>query len=130
MMGVTSLPAKPVEPATPTISEAQIAAATISAAPELRDLKKEATAFLPSALTRKKASTAKNSAPKLNSAPDTTGPGASDHAAARPNIVSALKEQFGPVPSSSIKLNGPISSSGVKGKDGYERFVEELADIL
>ncbi|EKM61389.1 uncharacterized protein PHACADRAFT_156635 [Phanerochaete carnosa HHB-10118-sp] len=46
-----SLPPKPVDASTGAIS----AAATVTAEPELRDFKKEATAFVPAALKRKKA---------------------------------------------------------------------------
>ena len=106
-------------------AESKFSTATISAAPELRDFKKEATAFVPTALKRKKATVSKISAPKLNSAPETADLETPESAVAtvRPDIVDALKEQFGPVPVANRKATR-------KGKDGYEKFLEEMGDIL
>jgi hypothetical protein len=125
-----SLPPKPT-PASAVPLQAPSAvtsAATIFAAPELRDLKKEATAFIPSALTRKKAGSSKTSLPKHNSAPEMAGSESSEPTVelVRPDIVSVLKEQFGPatVPS------GRGTSGGAKAKDDYEKFLEEMGDIL
>jgi hypothetical protein len=105
-------------------------AATISAAPELRDLKKEATAFVPATLKRKKAGTAGTSSgttSKLNAAPEMADLETVE-STARPDIVSALKDKFGPVPAArGDKLGG---QSGGKGKGDYEKFVDELGDIL
>jgi hypothetical protein len=109
-----------------------MAVATISAGPELRDLKKEATAFVPTTLKRKKAS-GNASAPKLNAAPEMAEVDASEPALrhARPDIVSTLKEQFGTAPAEERKLGGHASSvGGIKSKDDYEKFVEEMKDIL
>lgn len=52
-----SIPSHPSLPPKPTTA-AQMAAATIEGAPELRDLKKEATAFIPTAVKRKKVQSA------------------------------------------------------------------------
>lgn len=51
---IATIPNHPSLPPKPT-SAAQMAAATIEGAPELRDLKKEATAFVPTAVKRKRA---------------------------------------------------------------------------
>ena len=106
-----------------------MAAATVVAAPELRDLKKEATSFVPSAVKRKKAAAA-NAGSKLNAAPglssaaplvdddgDTTEVGP-----ARPDLVSALMTQFGPAP--------PKPAPKTQPKSDYDKFVEEMGDVL
>jgi len=102
--------------------------ATVFAAPELRDLKKESTAFLPTSLKKKKAT----GGIKLNAAPS-VGVSTEDSSAGavRPDLVSALKDQFGGVPAESKK--GETSKSGTavqKTRDDYAKFVEELGDIL
>lgn len=117
-----SLPPKPV-------AAAQLAAATVIAAPQLRDFKKEATAFVPSAVKRKKApATAPgiNAAPAVSSAMD-TGDGdyrvEAELGPARPDLVSALKSQFGPAPT-------PPPLKQPAQKTDYDKFVEEMGDIL
>jgi hypothetical protein len=104
-----------------------MAAATVFAAPELRDLKKEATAFIPTVVKRKKAAPvgpAKvDAAPILNSAAPPIGGGDEAEAApARPDLVSALKNQFGSVPSKVAKEP--------QQKSDYDKFMEEMGDIL
>jgi hypothetical protein len=114
-----SLPPKPV-------AASVKANATVEAAPELRDFKKEATAFVPTALKRKKPGAAKQT-PAINAAPSIgdSGPGNGsgsnvESGPARPDLVSALKNQF-PMPA-------PKAES--KPKDDYAKFVEEMDDIL
>jgi hypothetical protein len=83
-----SLPSKPAHPPPPAIGSAAAAAATIFAEPELRDFKKEATAFVPAAARKKKAV---EKAPGLNAAPDAEPMVQSD----RPDLVSMIKGQLG-----------------------------------
>jgi hypothetical protein len=119
-----------------------VAAATVFAAPQLRDLKKEATAFMPSSIKRKKAGGAATGSSKINAAPN-LGPSSdetqSEPAAGppRPDLLNALKDQFGsapaaPAPATSRGLTGnkTVPSAGPKGKDDYAKFVEEMGDIL
>lgn len=120
----SSLPPKPVGTSTGTIS----AAAVVVAEPELRDFKKEATAFVPAALKRKKAAVASSS--KINAAPSVDAGADSEPAVApRPDLLGTLKAQLGTSPSSitgqEVKPQAPA-----KPKDGYEKFLEEMGDIL
>jgi hypothetical protein len=143
-----SLPANPTitapssatAPRNPTAAEL---AATVFAAPQLRDLKKEATAFTPSSLKRKKAGgIVATGSSKINAAP-TLGPSPDDSQSeptpgqARPDLLSTLKDQFGTAPAASVSTSsrGPsgnktVPNEGPKGKDDYAKFVEELDDIL
>lgn len=93
------------------------------AAPQLRDLKKEATAFVPTAVKRKKAAP---EAPKFNAAPD-VGSSSSDSNAevgpARPDLLGALKNQFGSKPVEKPKPSTPQQSD-------YDKFMAEMGDIL
>ncbi|KAH7914739.1 WW domain binding protein 11-domain-containing protein [Hygrophoropsis aurantiaca] len=113
------------------------AAATVSAAPQLRDLKKEATAFIPTSLKRKKVaapavSTSVNAAPSLG---DSSSQAERVIASSKPDLLSVLKGQFGAVP-----VPPPASSSGNnldrgesvpnKSKDDYQKFMEEMGDVL
>lgn len=133
-----SLPPKPSQP-TRTASAAELAAATVSAAPELRDFKKEATAFMPSSLKRKKVGGATAGSSRVNAAPS-LGPGSGDSQTevvidpAKPDLLNTLKDQFGlvpPVPSPTTRASTTASAKGEpKGKDDYAKFVEEMGDIL
>ncbi|KAK0505774.1 WW domain binding protein 11-domain-containing protein [Armillaria luteobubalina] len=117
-----SLPPKPRPEASPS--------AIISAEPQLRDLKKEATSFVPTSLKRKKAASASASG-RINAAPG-VGDAVEGEVSARPDLLSALKGQFGSAP-----MNNPPAAPSSKGKstasktkDDYEKFVEEMGDIL
>ena len=110
-------------------SDATISAATLSAEPQLRDLKREATAFVPTSVKRKKtgktnapsSSSKINAAPSLNTGIDPVDSQVIDPGPSRPDLLNALKEQFGPIPAAStVKTK----------KDDYEKFVEEMGDIL
>ncbi|EIW86936.1 hypothetical protein CONPUDRAFT_161566 [Coniophora puteana RWD-64-598 SS2] len=118
-----SLPANPMAPS----PSATVAAATVSAEPELRDFKKEATAFVPASLKRKKVG---QTGPKVNAAPSLGITDVSDvtPAAPRPDLVGTLRTQLGAVPA----LKGPNKGqSGTdRGKEDYQKFVEEMGDIL
>ena len=109
-------------PAAPVASTA-----TVSAGAQLRDLKKESTAFVPASLQRRRAAPGGGGAGKgtsINSAPaldgESHGEGQSA-AAARPDLVSTLKGQFGSVKETKEKP---------KLKNDYEKFVEGMGDIL
>ncbi|KAH9033032.1 WW domain binding protein 11-domain-containing protein [Lactarius hengduanensis] len=112
-----SLPHKP--------SAAVTASATVSAEAQLRDFKKESTAFVPTSLKRKRAA-AGGGAGKVNAAPTVDGEKdgqAQGAAQVRPDIVSTLKAQFGDAPE--VKAEGKP-----KVKGDYEKFVEGMGDIL
>lgn len=116
----SSLPEKPT-------AAAELAAATVFSAPQLRDFKKEATAFVPNAVKRKKVpapptSSKIDAAPSIGSAaPAVDGGEQVEHS--RPDLVSALKNQFGPVPPK------PTKKDSIPKSD-YDKFVEEMGDIL
>lgn len=106
---------------------APAAAATIEAAPELRDFKKEATAFVPAALKRKKAVAGASS--KINAAPKAESEEPEAPAAARPDLMSTLKQNLGSAVSVPLKSAG-VKSSAAKPKDDYDKFLDEMGDIL
>lgn len=135
-----SLPANPTSNNNSATNPAVTAAATISAEPQLRDLKKESTAFVPSTLKRKKTGAGAGSASKRINAAPSVGlgvDGAEDETPApvRPDLLSTLKDKLGP---SVIGLNAqtqksapaPGKTASMKGKDDYEKFLEEMGDIL
>jgi len=102
--------------------------ATISAEAQLRDFKKESTAFVPASLQRRRGGRegvgAGRGASNVNSAPALDGESADqarEAAPARPDLVSTLKGQFG----SGIKVQ-----EKPKAKGDYEKFIEGLGDIL
>jgi hypothetical protein len=97
---------------------------------------------MPSSLKRKKAAGSAAGSSKINAAP-TLGPSSEESlpeaavGPARPDLLSALKDQFGPAPaapapvtSRGSSVNKAGSSTGPKGKDDYAKFVEEMSDIL
>jgi hypothetical protein len=109
----------------PIRSAAVTASATVSAEAQLRDFKKESTAFVPTSLQRKRAP-AGGGAGKVNAAPalDEENHGlAQGVAQARPDIVSTLKVQFGGA--KEVK-----AQEKPKVKGDYEKFVEGMGDIL
>ncbi|KAJ6601274.1 hypothetical protein DFH09DRAFT_1127331 [Mycena vulgaris] len=139
--GSASLPAKPVA----TVSSANLMSATVFAAPELRDFKKEATAFVPSNVKRKKAagvsgsSSRVNAAPSLSSLPSKPGsspPSAEESLPVRPDLLASLKGKFGTPPASSAatgkvsKAKETQTAKDAKQKDDYDKFVESMSDIL
>ncbi|TFK56791.1 hypothetical protein OE88DRAFT_1650255 [Heliocybe sulcata] len=113
-------------PPKPAASAEVSAAATVTAAPELRDFKKEATAFVPTALKRKKAGASAGGAvsTKINAAPSVTG-GEGEAGPARPDLLSALRGTFG-----EGKVDEVTSKAPAKGKDDYAKFMDEMGDIL
>ncbi|GBE77633.1 hypothetical protein SCP_0105130 [Sparassis crispa] len=126
-------PSLPPNPSLPSASSSIAAAATVSAAPELRNLKKESTAFVPTALKRKKAGAVSAAAPKINAAPSLGPTAGSDEvevapAARRPDLLSTLQDQFGSAAAQKSQASG--KGGREKPKDDYEKFVEEMDDIL
>lgn len=106
-------------------------AAVVVAEPELRDLKKESTAFVPSTLKRKRAAAGTASGTKVNAAPSVDAAADSEPAAApRPDLMHTLKAQFGGSVASSSKGQAAAGPSVPKSKDDYEKFLEEMGDIL
>ncbi|KAI0330622.1 hypothetical protein GY45DRAFT_743002 [Cubamyces sp. BRFM 1775] len=109
---------------------APAASAVISAEPELRDFKKEATAFVPAALKRKKAGASKvNAAPMVGPAQgnDEESEGAQQ---ARPDLLSTLQDKFGAPPPKKAKTEDAAKPTPAKAKDDYDKFLEEMGDIL
>jgi len=108
-------------------STTELEAATVFAAPQLRDFKKEATAFVPTSIKRKRPEASASSS-KVNAAPgmeedhnqEPVGP-------ARPDLLSALKDQFGPSRSAAPST---AQKKVEKKKDDYDKFMEEMGDIL
>jgi WW domain-binding protein 11 len=118
-------------------TQATVDAATVSAAPQLRDFKKEATSFIPTSVKRKKAG-ATSSSFRINAAPSLGEPGSvdadSEPTASRPDLLNALKDQFGPAPTAgghAASGKGASKDGATKDKkDDYAKFVEEMGDIL
>lgn len=139
--GSASLPPKPVA----ALANANLMSATVFAAPELRDFKKEATSFVPSNVKRKKAAGASgasssrvNAAPSLStlpSKPGSAGPSAEESLPVRPDLLGSLKGKFGAPPAaSSAAATGKVKAKetqATKGaKDDYDKFVESMSDII
>ncbi|KAF8846150.1 hypothetical protein BDN67DRAFT_986541 [Paxillus ammoniavirescens] len=135
-----SLPVKPpIGPSGPvSATSVHAAGAIISAEPELRDLKKEATAFMPASLKRKRASALPVSS-KINAAPSVNvgSDSAQTSPQSRPDLVGTLKGQFGagavpavPAPSNSKAPAKKLKESIVRGKDDYQKFVDDMSDLL
>jgi hypothetical protein len=100
----------------------------VSAEAQLRDFKKESTAFVPTSLQRKRAAPrggGSGKTSKVSGAPALDGddPGQAQNVvpAARPDLVSTLRGQFGTAKEAQEKP---------KVKDDYEKFIEGMGDIL
>ncbi|KAF8527420.1 WW domain binding protein 11-domain-containing protein [Hysterangium stoloniferum] len=147
------LPNKPITEGTgpPTaqgLSQVAVGAAsdasTISAPAQLRDLKKESTAFVPSSLKRKKPAAAAGvsvaSSKRINAAPgadSTDKEDESDNLSIRPDLLGRLKSNFPTLKGEDNSTAVPLpkrpkldSSKAKKGKDDYEQFMEEVGDML
>ena len=116
LQGHPSLPPKPGS----AKSDAVSSSATISAEPELRDLKKESTAFMPTSVKRKKAT----ATPKVNAAPSVSTEEV-EPAAPRPDLLGTLQEHFGPASPEPVPKKAKTGA-----RDDYAKFVEEMGDIL
>lgn len=115
------------------------AAATVSAEPELRDFKKESTAFLPSALKRKKGGGTTVGGSRINAAPALGFDAISEGAAqAKPDLLGSLREKLGPMTSANsddtpelhAKKRKLELSQKEKPKDDYDKFLAEMDDFL
>ena len=106
----------------------ELGAATVSAAPQLRDFKKEATAFVPTALKRKKPGTSGPTA-RVDAAPSVGALGTdaedSEMMTARPDLLGTLKDRFGPAPIVEAPLSKKRKVDAEK-KDDYEKFVQDV----
>jgi hypothetical protein len=117
-----SLPQKPIADK----SGAKLSAATVSAAPQLRDLKKEATAFVPTALKRKRPGASGSTSAKIDAAPSLGDVEDSETiVTARPDLLSTLHDRFGPVPTATGPSNKKRKIDAEKNDD-YEKFVEDV----
>lgn len=104
------------------------AAAVISAEPELRDFKKEATSFVPSALKRKKAGAAPQS--KVNAAPSVESlTEVITEEAPRPDLLGTLRSQLGASAGFSAAKDPEPPAKKTK-LDDYNKFLQEMDDIL
>lgn len=112
----------------PNQSPAQTAA-VISAEPELRDLKREATAFVPTTVKRRKTTTTQQIKARMNAAPNSSSnDGDNDapmHGPQRPDLVATLR---------SAGVGAQMLENGfppkAKFKDDYDDFLAEVGDIL
>ncbi|KAJ7292743.1 hypothetical protein C8J57DRAFT_1266940 [Mycena rebaudengoi] len=130
-----SLPPKPVD----AVSSANLMSATVFAAPELRDFKKEATAFVPTNVKRKKAAGATagsskvNAAPSLASLPSKPGSSGEDSLPVRPDLLASLKGKVG---LTSVTTNArpnkvkeeaqATKTKEAKLKEDYDNFVASI----
>jgi hypothetical protein len=97
--------------------------AVISAEPELRDFKKEATSFVP----RQAKKFAKGNS-RINAAPDT---GDSTPAEARPDLMKSLEEAGISIPKQQpTEVIQKPASSNAETKDDYDMFMDDLGDLL
>lgn len=106
------------------------AVAVISAEPELRDLKREATAFVPLTVKRRKTTATQQIKARMNAAPNSTHDDGCDEGglmpgSQRPDLVTTLRNAgvSAPLPEN----NQPQRT---KVKDDYELFLAEVGDIL
>lgn len=102
--------------------------ATVFAEPQLRDLKKESTAFIPAALKRKKpsavASASGSKKMKVDAAAavdvgEPVGP-------VKPDLMATLKSGLG----DRVAATKPYEKPTGKATDDYEAFLAEVGDIL
>lgn len=107
--------------------------AVISAEPQLRDLKKESTAFVPSALKRKKG--ASGTSGRVNAAPSFSEDNDTTNFTAKPDLLVTLREKLGPMASDKKEGKDDISKKRKlneieRPKDDYDKFLEEMGDVL
>lgn len=97
--------------------------ATIGAAPQLRDLKAEAVAFVPTIIKRRKAPVVigAGTLSAINAAPEQAREEGEDKVE-RVSLLSALKS------------NGIVGETALpsrnKGKEDYDRFLSDMGDLL
>lgn len=122
-------PAQSGLPPRPGGTSQAAASATIFAEPELRDLKKEATAFVPASMRRaaKKGpnTNAGSGGLRIDAAPggeDDSGPSIEP----KKDLMSVLGNQLGV----SDKPATSAKSKGGQGKDDYDKFLAEVGSFL
>lgn len=126
---VPSAPTSATNPAGPALpSSTANAGATITSAPNLRNLKAEAVAFVPTAVKRKKAVvalTAGAALGRIDAAPSREIVGESgEERVERANLLGSLK---------AVGVTGGASTPGSKGgqgKEDYERFLKDMKGVL
>jgi hypothetical protein len=94
--------------------------AVISAEPELRDFKKEATSFVP----RQAKKIAKGNS-RVNATPDT---GDSTPAEARPDLMKSLEEAGVSIPKQ--QATGVVQKKASAKVDDYDKFMDDMGDLL
>lgn len=109
----------------------------ISAEPQLRDLKRESTAFVPSAVKKRKATATQEIKARVNAAP--RSPSAWPGGAGQGTGVEEVEGE--PVGPSRPDLIGTLREAGIgigdlpekatqKKTDDYDDFLSEMSDIL
>jgi len=107
------------------------ALAVISAEPELRDLKREATAFVPTTVKRRKTTATERIKARMNAAPhasldDDDGDNENPmQGPQRPDLVATLR---GAGVGVQLPDNGSVRKTEIK--DDYDDFLAEVGDIL
>ncbi|KAJ9477866.1 hypothetical protein PHBOTO_001431 [Pseudozyma hubeiensis] len=107
----------------------------ISAEPQLRDLKKEATAFVPAAIRKKrqeeKARTQRGLPGRIDAAPTSSDMTHSPSASYkdRTDLLKSLQAQL-PPRNVATSTEGSDETAAGKGKKDYDRFLDEVADLL
>ena len=97
--------------------------AVISALPELRDFKKEATSFVP----RQAKKSAKGNS-RVNATPDTGDPMPAE---ARPDLMKSLEEAGVSIPKQQATgMAQKKTSAKVEAKDDYDKFMDDMGDLL
>lgn len=115
-----SLPAKPQPPPLPLSTTA-----TISAEPELRDFKKEATSFVPRQAKKLPGKIGVNS--RVNATPS-TGEATEEVGSSRPDLKQTLINAGFAAAAPDTK---PVEMArSPKGADDYEKFMEDMDDLL
>ncbi|PWN49371.1 hypothetical protein IE53DRAFT_369821 [Violaceomyces palustris] len=139
LTGHDSLPAKPRPPRPPP---GPLPSAVISAGPQLRDLKKEVTAFVPAALRKRraeeKAREKKGLPGRIDAAPSSDP--SFNNIGSKPDLMSAILPHLegGSVSrdggNKQAKREVPVASSTLakrgSGAQDYDRFLDELGDLL
>ncbi|MBW0479407.1 hypothetical protein O181_019122 [Austropuccinia psidii MF-1] len=147
----TSISSFPSTPSVQAIKPSIQSAVTVKALPQLRDLKREATSFVPNAIRKKRKELDRRaglaglgSSNRIQAAPDAFNHGEIAHTLGSHDdrINSLDSTQPKPMPTSllsALKRDGIVSATpAVKNtlstvnneKDDYEKFVESLGDVL
>lgn len=112
-------------PPAPRVAPAVAASAVISAEPELRDLKRESTAFVPAAVKKRKTTATSQIKARVNAAPgeaDGDGQGA-QQGPQRPDLMATLRN-------AGVGAQPSKPSAVTKPKDDYDDFLADVGDIL